>query len=53
MSNQIMHAQKRQKEIQAEDVLKIKVILDFVMHKVYQPIWEKSMNDIRLTMEKS
>lgn len=46
-SNQIMHAQKKQIEVKIDDVLKMKTILDVVLYKVYQPVWEKGINDLR------
>lgn len=46
-SNQIMHSQKKQVMITIEDVLKMKVILDFILHKVYQPKWETVMDNLR------
>lgn len=46
-SEQVMHAQKKQVNIKIDDALKMKVILDAILHKVYQPIWEKRMDDLR------
>ena len=51
-SNQIMHAQKKQVEIKMDDVLNIKAILDFILHKVYQPIWEKGIKNLRAKNKK-
>ena len=50
-SGQIMHAQKKQFEIKKDDVLKMKVILDLILHKVYQPVWEKVMKDFKIQRE--
>jgi hypothetical protein len=46
-STQIMHSQKKQLNIKLEDVLKMKVVLDFILHKIYQPEWEKVMRNLR------
>jgi hypothetical protein len=42
-SEHIMHAQKKQDEINLDDILKLKYLLDFVIIKVYKPIWEKGI----------
>lgn len=39
--NQAMHAQKSLDSIDKEAVIKMKIFLDSIMHKFYQPIWEK------------
>lgn len=38
--NQAMHAQRRLESIDRDAVLCIKVFLDSIMHRYYQPIWE-------------
>ena len=38
--NQAMHAQKSVDSIDKEAVIRIKIFLDFIMHKFYQPVWE-------------
>jgi flagellin-specific chaperone FliS len=45
--NQIMHAQKKQFEMKIDDALKMKTILDAILHKVYKPVWEKGMKNCR------
>lgn len=45
--NQIMHAQKKQVEIEINDALKMKTIQDVVLHKVYKPVWEKGMENLQ------
>jgi len=47
-SSQIMHAQKKQVEVKIDDVLKMKTILDGILYKVYQPVWGKGINDLRV-----
>jgi hypothetical protein len=42
-SNQVMHAQKKQVNIEIDDVYKMKVILDGVLYKIYKPIWEDQL----------
>lgn len=41
---QAMHAQRGLKSIDKETVLKLKIFLDLIMHKYYQPLWEKVLN---------
>lgn len=45
--NQIMHAQKKQVEVEIDDALKMKAILDAVLHIFYKPVWEKGMKDLQ------
>ncbi|KAF0144971.1 MAG: hypothetical protein FD156_1298 [Nitrospirae bacterium] len=45
-SAQIMHAQKKQIKIELDDVFKMKVILDCVLHHIYKPIWTTQMNEL-------
>lgn len=45
-SSQIMHAQNKQISVSSDDVFKMKVILDFVLHNIYKPIWTERMNKI-------
>lgn len=42
-SNQAMHSQKGLEEIDIEAVTKLKIFLDSVMHKYYQPLWEEQL----------
>jgi hypothetical protein len=44
---QVMHAQKKQTEIQVDDAHKMKVILDAVLFKLYRPVWEKTLRKTR------
>jgi len=44
--DQIMHAQKKQLEVEIDAVLKMKTVLDAVLHKFYQPVWERGMKDL-------
>jgi len=39
--NMAMHAQKGLQAIDKEAVVRIKIFLDSIMHKYYQPVWEK------------
>lgn len=39
--NLAMHAQKGLESIDKEAVVRIKIFLDSIMHKYYQPVWEK------------
>ena len=39
--NLAMHAQKGLQAIDKEVVIRIKIFLDSIMHKYYQPVWEK------------
>jgi hypothetical protein len=39
-SNQAMHAQKDLALVDKEDVIRIKIFLDSIMHKYHQHIWE-------------
>lgn len=45
-SNQVMHAQKKQVNIEIDDVLKMKTIVDLVVHQVYKPVWTEAMEKI-------
>ena len=45
-SYQIMHSQKKQVNIEKDCVLKMKSILDATLRRVYQPIWEKEVNEL-------
>lgn len=45
--DQVMHAQKKQSDIDIDNALKMKTILDGVLHNLYRPIWEDSMHRIR------
>ena len=38
--SQAMHAQRRLETVDKEAVVRIKIFLDSIMHKYYQPIWE-------------
>lgn len=43
--DQAMHAQRGLKSIDKESVSKLKVFLDSVMHKYYQPLWKQALKD--------
>lgn len=43
-SEQVMHAQREQVNLDRDSVLKMKMIADAVMNKVYEPIWRDEMN---------
>ena len=43
--SQAMHAQRGLESIDKEAVVRIKIFLDSIMHKYYQPIWESILND--------
>lgn len=51
--NQVMHAQKDQIDIELDDVLKMKAILDAVLYKVYQPVWEEGLKKLRGGQDKT
>ena len=40
-SEQIMHAQKSQRSVEYDNVIKIKVVVDGILNQLYQPLWEK------------
>ena len=42
-----MHAQKEQLTIDTDDVIKMKIIVDAVIYKIFKPIWEKEIKDLR------
>ncbi len=42
--NQAMHAQKNIESVDKEAVIRIKIFLDAIMHKYYQPIWEQILD---------
>lgn len=44
-SEQIMHAQREQKQINIDDVFKMKTFLDAVLFAVYKPVWEKNLTE--------
>ena len=44
-SEQVMHAQKTQRDIEWDDARKMKLILDFTMHQVYKPIIKLILED--------
>lgn len=46
-SEQVMHAQKDQVNINVDDVIKIKAILDYTLHKYYKEIADKSLEEMR------
>jgi hypothetical protein len=43
--DQAMHAQRGLKSIDKESVSKLKIFLDSVMHKYYQPLWKHALKD--------
>ncbi len=46
-SEQVMHAQKDQINIDMDDVIKIKVLLDYTLHKHYIKIADQGLEEIR------
>jgi hypothetical protein len=46
-SNQVMHAQKKQVNITLDDVYEIKICLEALLLKVFDPILEKALRDYR------
>lgn len=46
-SEQVMHAQKEQKEIDTDDVFKIKTFTDFAYHKYYRKIADRWLESQR------
>ena len=43
--NQAMHAQRGLESIDNEAIVRIKIFLDSIMHKYYQPIWESVLKN--------
>lgn len=43
--DQVMHAQKKQNEIERDDAYKMKVLLDAMLYKIYQPVWNSILRD--------
>lgn len=52
-SSQVMHAQRKQIEISLDDVFKMKLTLDVIMQKVYEPIWTEGLKQIRIKKNQS
>lgn len=50
-SNQVMHAQKKQVNINIDDVVAIKMYIDVLLHKVYEPIIKKALENFRAQRE--
>jgi hypothetical protein len=44
--NQAMHSQKGLETVDIEAVTKLKIFLDSIMHKYYQPVWEKQLKRV-------
>jgi hypothetical protein len=42
---QVMHAQREQRQISWDDAAKMKILADVVMHQYYKPYWEDEIKD--------
>jgi hypothetical protein len=45
---QVMHAQKDQRDIEWDDVFKLKILVDAALHKLYQPVWTAQLGGQRM-----